>query len=132
MYDDAVDATGEMLGIVPALELERLGLRGILAGGAGRIRVAAIRADKTVDHQFERARRLVPVHRRDDHDAVRCDPALVDFVHPVVGLAERMILPSLRAEPQMSRTRDRVDAFFWCVAAVRRRARVADHSIDSS
>ena len=34
---------------------------------------------------------LVPVRRRDDDHAVRRDPALVDLVHPVVGLAQRMV-----------------------------------------
>ena len=34
---------------------------------------------------------LIPVHRRDDHDAVRRDPHRIDLVHPVLRLAERIV-----------------------------------------
>ena len=46
---------------------------------------------EAIHHQLEHARRLVPVHRRDDHHAVRRHPARVDLVHPVAGLAQRVV-----------------------------------------
>jgi hypothetical protein len=42
------------------------------------------------------------VHRTDDHDAVRRDPHRIDLVHPVVGLAQRMI-GIARARPMTER-----------------------------
>ena len=91
VHDQAVDALVEVLGKVPALQLERLGLGGILAVGRGRVGIAAVGADQPVDHRLERRRALVPVHRRDDDDGVGQRPALVDLVHPVVRLRERVV-----------------------------------------
>src|SRR3546814_5015960 len=66
-------------------------LLGILAVGRSRIGFAAIGANQPVDHQLHRARRMIPVDRRDQHDAVRPNPEWVDVVHHVLRLAERVV-----------------------------------------
>jgi hypothetical protein len=64
----------EMARIRPALQLQRLGFLRLLAVGRGWIGIAAIGADQAVDHRLQSGRRVIPVHRRHDHDAVRGDP----------------------------------------------------------
>ncbi len=72
-----------------------------------RIGIAAIRADQAVDHQLQGARRLIPVHRRHDHHAVRGNEARVDLVHPVVDLTEAMVrVAGARPVTQGHRRRD--------------------------
>src|SRR5262249_44133883 len=80
----------QMPRIVPAFELDPLGQLRVLALRAGGVGIASVRADQAVHHQLERRRDLIPVHRRNDHDAVSGDPHWIDLVHPVLGLAERM------------------------------------------
>src|SRR6185295_3795995 len=63
----------------------------ILAAGRRRIRIATVGAHEPVDHKLERRGRLIPVDRADDHDPVRRDPFRIDFIHPIPGLANRMI-----------------------------------------
>ena len=58
---------------------------------ARRVGIAAVGADQPVHHQLQRRGHLIPVHRRDDHDAVRRDPHRIDVVHPVLRLAERIV-----------------------------------------
>ena len=91
MNDDGEDASGEVAGIIPARELEFLRLLHTLPACRRRIRVAAVGAHEAIDHQFQYARRLIPVHRRDDHHALRRDPARIELVHPVIHLAHRVI-----------------------------------------
>ena len=91
MHDQPVRPASQMLGVVPAGQLQRLGQLGLLALGGGRVRIAAIGTYQPVDHQLEHAWRLVPVHRREDDDAVGGSPFLVDFSHPVVGLARSVV-----------------------------------------
>src|SRR5262245_34763389 len=80
-----------MPGIVPAFELDPLGQFRVLALRARGVRIASVGADETVHHQLERRRDLIPVHGRNDHDAVSGNPHGIDLVHPVLGLTERMI-----------------------------------------
>src|SRR5688572_31957922 len=91
VHDDRETPSREVTRIVPARELEGLGLRGVFQGRAGRIGIAAVGTDESIDHQLEHARRLVPVHRRYDHHAMRGGPARIDLVHPIVHLPERMV-----------------------------------------
>ena len=104
--DDREQPAGQMARIIPAVEFDLLGLLRVLALRQRRIGVAAVGTDQPVHHQLERRGDLVPVHRRDDHDAMRCDPQRVDLVHPVLGLAERMVRIA-RARPVAERRRGR-------------------------
>ena len=91
VHDDGEQPAGKMARIVPAVELDLLRLLRVLAVGARRIGIAAVGADQPVHHQLQRRGDLVPVHRRDDHDAVRRHPHRIDVVHPVLRLAERIV-----------------------------------------
>ena len=91
MHHDRKIPAGEVPRIRPALQLHRLGLGGLLAMGRGGIGIAAIGADQPVDHRLQARRRVIPVHRRDDHDAMRRHPQRIDLVHPVAGLAQRIV-----------------------------------------
>ena len=91
MGDDREQPARQVLGVVPALQLDLLGPLRVLAVGAGRVGVAAVGADQPVHHQLQRRGDLVPVDRRHDHDPVRLDPHRVDLVHPVLRLAQRVV-----------------------------------------
>src|SRR5215468_2225386 len=93
-----------MSGIVPTFELDPLGQLRVLALRARGVGIASVRADQAVHHQLERRGDLIPVHWRNDHDAVSGDPHWIDLVHPVLGLAERMI-GIARAGPVTERSR---------------------------
>src|SRR5476649_2254270 len=67
-------------------------------------------------HEFQRARRLVPVGLREDDYTVRYDPALVDLGHPVIGLAQRMVRITA-ARPVAQRHRARHATLAWVDAA---------------
>src|SRR5690349_10525054 len=85
------DTPGEVTRVGPAGQLQPFGFNGILAAGRSRIRIAAVGAYQTVDHELERRWRLIPVDWAHDHDAVRRDPLRIDFIHPVAGLPDRVI-----------------------------------------
>jgi hypothetical protein len=102
--DKREQTAGEVTGIGPSLELERLGFLRLFAIGGGRIGIASVGAHQPVHHQFQHAWCLIPVHGRDDHDAVRRDPARVDLVHPVVDLTHRVVRIA-RAGPVAQRHR---------------------------
>ena len=91
VHHETIDASRQVLGIVPAGELDLLRLGWILAVCRCRIGVASVRAHQPVHEQLEHARHLVPVDGRHDDDAVRRGEALVDLGHPVVFLAEAVI-----------------------------------------
>ena len=78
----------------------------MLAARGGRVGVAAVGADEAVDHELQCARRLVPVHGRQQDHAVSRRPALVDLAHPVVHLVQRMVGVA-RARPMAQRHRRR-------------------------
>ena len=106
MNNDGEAAVREVAGIVPAL-LELLCALGILALRTTGIRVAAVGTHHSVHHRLESRGRLVPVHRTDDHDAVRRDPQRIDVVHPVMRLAERVIrITAARPMAECHRGRD--------------------------
>src|SRR5437867_1772252 len=110
MHEDRKRATGEMARVVPAVELQLLRQLGGFSARRCWIRIAAVGTDEAIHHQLQRARRLVPVHRRDDHDAMRGNPAWIDLVHPVVHLPHGVI-GITRAWPVAQRHRGR-DARF--------------------
>src|SRR5450756_1790326 len=116
MHDYAIRPPGQVFRVVPALLLDELRLDDLLTVRRARIGVAAIGADHPVDHEFQRARRLVPVGRREDDYTVRYDPALVDLGHPVVGLAQRMVRITA-ARPVAQRHRARHATLAWVDAA---------------
>jgi hypothetical protein len=80
-----------MFGVIPAFELKRLGCGRIFAVRGGRVGVAAVGAHQSVNHELEWAGCLVPVHGRQNDDAMRSSPALINFSHPVAGLSLRMV-----------------------------------------
>jgi hypothetical protein len=106
VHHDAISPAGQVLGVVPALLLDALGLDHALAMGRRRVGIAAVGADHAVDHQLQRARRLVPVGRRQDDHGVGRHPALVDLGHPVVGLVQRVVRVA-GARPMAQRHRAR-------------------------
>lgn len=65
VYHHAVGPALQVLGVVPALEFERLGFLGLLAMRRGWVGIAAVGARQAVDHQLECAGGLVPVGRRE-------------------------------------------------------------------
>src|SRR4051794_14000333 len=91
MHDDRKSPTREMSWIVPPFHLDRLGFVSVLPMSRRGIRVAAVGADESIDQQLQGARRLIPVHRRHDHYAVRGDEARVELVHPVIYLPQAVI-----------------------------------------
>ena len=94
----------------------------------GRIRIAPVGADQPVHHGLQRPWCLVPVHWRDNHDAVRRDPERIDFIHPVLHLAERIVRIAA-ARPMAQRHRGRYAGLAWVDRAAelgRRTAEIED------
>src|SRR4051794_7046299 len=91
MHNDGEVTILKMLGIMPAVYFNRFGLIGMLAMGGCRIRIPAIGTNQAIDHRFQGGRSLVPMDGRYDHDAVSGNPKRIDFIHPVIGLAQRII-----------------------------------------
>src|SRR5215813_5156213 len=80
-----------MTRIMPAFKFHFFGSLRILAAGQSRIRIAAVRTDQAVDHQLQRAGRLVPMDRAEDHHAMCGDPTRINFRHPIVDLSHSMV-----------------------------------------
>ena len=71
------------------------------------IGITVIDADKPVHHELEDTRHLIPVHRHNNHDAVRRHPAQINLIHPVLGLAEVIVrITTARPVTQRHRSRD--------------------------
>jgi hypothetical protein len=86
VHDSGEESITQVMWIRPARQLERFGFVGILSMGRTGIRISAIRTDQTINHGLQRTGCLVPVDRRDDHDAVSGHPEWIDLIHPIVGL----------------------------------------------
>ena len=84
VHDHRIDAAGEVTRIRLSLQLQLFRPHRILSARRGDVGIAAVGAHQPVDHQFQRRRRLVPVHRT--HDAMRGHPHRVYVPHPVAGL----------------------------------------------
>src|SRR5713226_8999979 len=91
MHHHGKNATRQMSRIVPTLELECFCSFWIFAARRGRVRIAAIGANQSVDHELERTRCLIPVDRANNHDALGGYPTRIDFRHPVTDLTHRVI-----------------------------------------
>src|SRR5262249_55569625 len=80
-----------MTRVMPALKFQFLRSLRILAARQSRIRIAPVRTDQAVDHQLQRARRLVPMDRAEDHHAMCGNPTRINFRHPIVDLSHSMV-----------------------------------------
>src|SRR6185436_16502221 len=104
VHNDGEHAAGEVTRIAPSGELEFFRFFHTLPARRRRIRIAAVGADEAIDHQLQHARRLIPVHGRNDQHAVRRNPARIQLVHPVIHLAHGVIRIA-RARPVTERHR---------------------------
>jgi len=80
-------STFQSAGLIPARKF----VFRIFPMRAGRIRISTVGTNEPIHYQLENARHLIPVDRGDDHNAMRRDPARIDFMHPVPRLPEVMI-----------------------------------------
>ena len=91
MHNHAECAACQVLGEIPTLRFDLFGLSHFLAMGGGGVGVATISTYEAVDHELERAGRLVPVGRCQQDHGMRSYPALIDFCHPVMRLCQRVV-----------------------------------------